>query len=241
MKRIYCAAMLLLLLWSFGACKDDKPLDKNLNFKFTPKMGTQTFALGQVYTNSFGQRYRVDKLVFYIDNIKLIHANGTEELIKNVDFIDVSNLNDTQLKLPEGDYTAVKFGLGLDATNNAIDPTIGTGVLSFQYDEYWWSWASKHIFSKIEGDVESVPNSNNFNEGFVYHLGLDELYQTVTIGRNVTLTSDKLSTVEVIINVQKLFDGSTKQFNLLTENNTQTFDNMPLAVQVRDNLARCLE
>lgn len=131
--------------------------------------------------------------------------------------------------------------MGLDATNNAIDPTIGTGVLSFQYDEYWWSWASKHIFSKIEGDVESVPNSNNFNEGFVYHLGLDELYQTVTIGRNVTLTSDKLSTVEVIINVQKLFDGSTKQFNLLTENNTQTFDNMPLAVQVRDNLAGCLE
>ena len=131
--------------------------------------------------------------------------------------------------------------MGLAVANNNIDPTIGTGVLGFEYDEYWWSWASKHIFTKIEGDVETVPNSSNFNEGFVYHLGLDELYQTVTIERNIALTDTELSTVEVAINVQKLFDGNTNQLNLLTENNTQTFDNMPLALKVRDNLATCLE
>ena len=75
----------------------------------------------------------------------------------------------------------------------------------------------------------------------MYHLGLDELYQTVTIERNIALTDTELSTVEVAINVQKLFDGNTNQLNLLTENNTQTFDNMPLALKVRDNLAACLE
>lgn len=119
----------------------------------------------------------VDKIAFYVDNIKkLVNANCTEETIKNIDFIDFANLKETKLKLPAGNYTAIKFGLGLDVANNNIDPTIGTGVLGFEYDEYWWSWASKHIFTKIEGDVETVPNSSNFNEGFVYHLGLDAAY-----------------------------------------------------------------
>lgn len=242
MKKLLSVAALLLLVLSFSACKDDpENLDQNLTFKFTPKMGSQPFALEQIYTNSFGQRYRVDKIAFYVDNIKLVNANGTEETIKNIDFIDFANLKETKLKLPAGNYTAIKFGLGLDVANNNIDPTVGTGVLGFEYDEYWWSWASKHIFTKIEGDVETVLNSNNFNEGFVYHLGLDELYQTVTIERNIALTDTELSTIEVAINVQKLFDGNTNQLNLLTENNTQTFDNMPLALKVRDNLAACLE
>lgn len=239
MQKNIWILLLVAVVSLVSACKNDDPLpvDNNVLLRFVPKVGNVPLALNTPYTNAAGIKYRIDRLAFYVDNITLVANDGTEHLVKDLDLIEAANLQDIIANLPEGNYTAIKLGVGLDSTNNAISPIDGTGVLSFAYDEFWWSWASKHIFSKIEGDVEQVAGSNNFNMGLVYHLGFDDLYQVITIPRAISLSKTAVTEIPISVQVDKILDGNNDQLNLLTEYTTQTFDNFDLALRVRNNFA----
>ncbi len=244
MKQLLFIGFCIVFLLTIAGCKeDDTELENNFSLNFGAKANSQTFHNGTIYTTTGtpNWRYKFAELGYYVDNIKVQKEDGTTVLLQDVAFIDFDAPTSFVEKLPIGNYKAIIFGLGLDPAHNATDPaTQASGPLSTEYSSYFWSWTSLHIFGKLEGYFETTANSNNFNEGFVYHIGFDELYRTITLEKNFTVTNDAMKEIDVTLNLDKVFNGVTS-LNLPTENNTQSFDNMPLAQKVLTNIQNAFE
>ena len=108
--------------------------------------------------------------------------------------------------------------------------------MSYENSDHWWSWADKHIFSKIEGELKTG------DDAFVYHLGFDELYRNVEVARDLNITATERTDVTVTLNVYRIFtDGSGQNIDFITDPVSQSFDNMPLAERVANNFAQAFE
>lgn len=214
--------------------EDDNEATVTLNLQI--KANDQDFALGTTYLSPSGQAYKFDMLKFYLSHIELLNEAGVSEELSEVVWYDVENKPNIVAKIPKGNYSKLRFGLGLDAELNNSDPAdFDPGLpLSYENNNYW-SWASKYIFVKMEGKsaVDTTATPQNV---FLYHLGLDELYRTIELTSNIALSEDNESIV-LTLDINKIF-STPNTIDLITEDETQSFDNLPLATKLMDNMSQ---
>lgn len=232
---VSCLALFVCLL---SACEKD-PEAQVVTLNIKAKANGKEFALNEVYTNALGQRYRVNTLLFYLSDLRLLKDDGTEVELFDVilhDFNSPKILTDT---LPTGTYTALKFGLGLDSLKNATNPAdiAPPNPLSYAVAHYW-DWASKYIFAKVEGyvtaDATAVPN-----QAFIFHTGFDDLYRQVSLPRNFEVGKDPAE-LTLTLDFDKLWN-TPQNIDLINNGNTQTFDNFPDALTMVNNFALAFE
>lgn len=226
---ILSGAWLLVL----SACDDDENNpDYNLTFKVTPLVNGQTFQMGSAYTSSENQRFMYEKFQFYLSKVKLTATDGSEQSISDVMWYDLSQPETIKLKVPEGDYSALKFSIGLDSAMNASNPAdYAEGhPLSYSQNNYW-TWASKYIFAKLEGRCDNNLSGTDYAGAFSYHLGLDTLYREKTLARNISVSTDAVTNVELIINVDEIFEG----IDIVEDNFTHSTSDFALAQQIMNN------
>ncbi|WP_118950996.1 MbnP family protein [Taibaiella helva] len=180
-------------------------------FHFEHYAGNTPLSLGNsqgyVYNTPQGDQFNVTMYKYYVSNIKLVKADGSEyaepESYHLVNQAEASSLSFDVAGIPAGSYTAVKLLLGVDSTRNvsgaqtgALDPALGM----------FWAWSTGYIMAKVEGDF--LKTSTNANAVFSFHLGgftgknsvLNEitlpLPQELAVGDNtsssLTLKSDLL-------------------------------------------------
>lgn len=167
-------AYLALALLSFFAlsCKEDPAVAPNLPgnvvLEFDNVVGLDSLALdAREYTNANGDRFKVSMFKYYISNIILTKADGTEyQQPESYYLIDQSNPASKLVTLqdvPAGEYTSLTFTVGVDSARNvagaqtgALDPTNGM----------FWTWDTGYVFLKLEGTSPQSPNG-----GLVFHIG----------------------------------------------------------------------
>ena len=119
------------------------------------------------YTNSFGERYTISKLRYYISNVSIdnIYKNSVE--INVYHLIDGSKPESQfiNLSIPAAAYNAINFLIGVDSLHNVsgaqtddLDPT----------KDMFWTWNSGYVMAKMEGNS---PASKLVNNKFEYHIG----------------------------------------------------------------------
>ena len=160
-----------------------------LDLRFAMKVGDQTAACNQKYSNIGSAKSTVDfaDLRFYVSNIRLINSTGNEIAAplaahgswqyQNVALLDFENKtgrcneigttetnNIVKLTLPQGQYTGIKFNLGVPFTLNHQNVTSATTPLNLP--ALWWNWQGGYKFVRF--DVYNDLTLNNF---WPIHLG----------------------------------------------------------------------
>lgn len=183
MKIVYFLAAGLLGIVLFASCKkDDTPAISatgKITVTFRNEVDGQPVVLGPLaYTNGAGNKYSVDLLKYYVSNFVLIKADGTEQTFgihKLINANDPASLNLTLDSVRNGDYTSVRFLLGVDSLHNHTGAQAGdldpvNGMI--------WTWNTGYIFYKHEGNYITKTGDT---ASVVFHLGTDHALNTITV------------------------------------------------------------
>lgn len=142
----------------------------SLAVMITNVAGNQPLSLHDTwYLNENGDSFRVFEYKYYISNIMLIQENATQvletESYRLINQADATSGTFIIAGLPEGDYTEIRFLLGVDERRNtsgaqtgALDPIHGM----------FWDWNTGYIMAKLEGES---PQSLSPSKQLVYHTG----------------------------------------------------------------------
>lgn len=208
-NRYFFISLALLGLYSCQNNNENEPA--NVTVYFEHKFNTSSFALNTNYVNGSGDTVNFSKLKYYISNVELISAGGENwKETESYHLIDVSQSSSLSFSLnnvPGGEYTGIKFLVGVDSVRNVSGAQ--TGALD-PANEMFWSWSTGYIFFKAEG---TSPQSSNGT--FTYHIGgfagPNHALRWVTINfgsENLLVGANHEREVHLKVDVKKLFDGS---------------------------------
>jgi hypothetical protein len=238
--------LLLLLAASallFTGCKPDEQTNGNFTLQVNPTYGSSAFVMNAANTDPDGRNVKFNVFQFYLSNITLIKNDNSEVLLKNVALVDLKNsltfsINGSEMN---GDFKAIKFGVGLDsALNNNTNPG-DEPIESPLYTDNnlgYWGWM-KYIFYKVEGVTDTTTSGQQtYNNTFLYHIGTDNLYREVTLTKNFSICCNNSVTLNLNLDVKKIFYGDTETIDIVTQNVTQTTDNSHTAVSMANNFPK---
>jgi len=192
-------------------------------------------------------QFKVTALRYFISNIKLQKADGSEYVVPQDDsyFLineEIASSKRLSLQVPEGDYTGITFMIGVDSLRNTMPPDRRKGALdiSGQAQGMYWTWNSGYIFFFLEGESNQVVG----DDAFRYHIGFFGGFSTPTLNniRTTTLSferdialvrKNKTPEVHIMMDLLKVFNG--RNFTLkISENSEIMFS--ALSAKVADNI-----
>ena len=230
MKKYF--SLILAISFFFFSCKkesstpDYTSTDKgNIEIEFDNVAGDEDLILNTaVYTNAVGETYNISKFNYYISNIVLINSNGSEYTVPKDDSYFLIQEEDATSQvveledIPAGNYTGVKFIVGIDSLKCTSPVEERTGVLdpAGTGADMYWSWNSGYIFLKMEGAATASATGD-----FMYHIGGFGGYSSATInniknisltipgGATATIRKDITPEMHLLIDAKKVLNGAT--------------------------------
>lgn len=235
MKKIFLTTF-VAFLFTFYACKKD--VEFNTIIQVNEQINGGSFSMGNVYTNSLDQAYSIETLTFYLSNIRLVAENGTEELLTEVLLHNYTEADDLKFNIPEGKYTAIKFGFGLDPDLNLTDPTtVAENSPLHTSRNMYWVWATMYRFIKLEGRASADAEATELSDAFLYHIGTNPFYQEVTLTKDITIDNKEETTVSINLNIDEIFEN----LDVINENSSHTGDSPDLATKVKNSIVGAFE
>jgi len=213
--------------------------EHNVALRFKGMLNGINFSFGQIEQNHDNLPYTFERFDFYVSNITLIDENGAEVLLAEVELYDLNCTKPIVSQIPAGNYSSIKIGLGLNESLNASDPTLFAAghPLSYVNSEHYWSWATRYIFLMVEGKIGTTTSLDSI---FLYHLGKDDLYEEVILERNITVSENEVTDIDVLIDVDKLFYNNDTSVDMMIDNVSHTNDSFELASEIYSNFAKAV-
>ncbi len=215
--RIYILilASIIILTGCSGDSSPNTPEVGNLTLDFNNLIGDNNLTLNsRVYTNNSDETYEVSELKYIISNIVLTSATGASHTIPVEDSYFVINQDGattaTLSDIPVGNYTGIRFGVGVDPTKYPIE----SGTLNFiptaEEAGMLWTWSAGYKFIKFEGIYTTTTDEDEPNT-FLYHVGshgatLDN-YKEVELSISKEITSTATASQTINFDVAKIFDS----------------------------------
>jgi len=189
------------------------------------------------YANGDGEPFSITRLSYFISGFALQRTEGNwMEVPHAVGWIDAGKRHTTMDlgELAEGDYTSVRFQVGLDPTRNASDPASRAAdhPLNPNLNGLHWSWQGGYIFMALEGRFGSKDEDA---PGYAYHLARDPFLTSVVINQKIILK--EVAQLTLNFNVAKVFDGARKVSFARDGSSTHSKDGDPIAAMLKANLA----
>lgn len=224
-SKIFLVAITASL--SIVSCKEDVKEEftpeGTSSIEFIVTDGNQEIGLNNHTDLSTGYDFTFSLFKAYVSNITLVKSDGTTEvLLKDVALLDLgtTNSNSIKLEIPDGNYTSLRIGYGLDPVQNDSDPT------SFDEDHplsnvQSMSWPMiKYRFVKLEGYAISLTDSSEYLVSI--HPGTDPLYQVRTYDLDDLKVEDGFdNSFNVSIDINHIFDGPFGVIDFATDNANQ--------------------
>lgn len=179
-------ALLLTAVLFTPACNHDHDDDDITGFgeveiEFDNQAGSSALVLGNEYTNAAGEKLKFSTFNYYVSNFVLTKNDGSTYIVpKNECYflIKQSDATSHTVKLsnvPAGDYTGLRFTIGVDSAKSVSPASERTGVLdpAGAASGHYWAWNSGYIFMKMEGTSPAAPvDPGSGANRFEYHIGL---------------------------------------------------------------------
>jgi hypothetical protein len=189
-----------------------KPTSSKIVFSIRHYVGDSLLQLDHMsYKNGLQQPFTVSKLRYYIGNFTLQKTDGAEVIFAGYYLVDEEDAASKimSIDIPQGEYTGVKFTMGVDSADNCSGPQ--TGALD-PVHAMFWAWNTGYIFMKLEGNA---PLSTEPGHLLQYHIGgYRKPYSCI---RQVSLrfykpflaTGDASQQIAIKADISKIFSGST--------------------------------
>ncbi len=227
---LFFATALLLIACSKNIDEPDYNEENlaSLSIEFDNIVGGQKLILNNVnYINAAGENYNIQLLQYYISNIKIKKADGTEYVVPQDSSYFLITEGDAEtrfarVRVPEGDYVEVSFILGVDSLRSTMDISKRTGVLDpagGMDGGMYWGWNSGYIFFKMEGTSPHAPTDPTGNHKYRYHIGGFGGYSSPTINNIKSITLDltdrgiaqvrqgRRSNIHLMVDIGKVLSG----------------------------------
>ncbi|WP_179351969.1 MbnP family protein [Winogradskyella vidalii] len=216
MKNLKNYILSAAVLVAFMSCSsdDDNPVANNVTLEFNNTFGATPIVLGDatsasatVNTSDEGQTHHFEEVKYVISNIRLIKADGTE-IPYNVNDLDngatvinhalPETLNYVMSDIPVGDYSEIRFGLGVKSELNTLDEASFPNFYASAGEndtEMHWEWGTGYRFTKIEGFYGSNNDVLSIHSGSTVEGEEGSYTQGVDAYRDITLTLPTNATV----------------------------------------------
>lgn len=248
MKNLKNYILSAAVLVAFMSCSsdDDNPVANNVTLEFNNTFGATPIVLGDatsasatVNTSDEGQTHHFEEVKYVISNIRLIKADGTE-IPYNVNDLDngatvinhalPETLNYVMSDIPVGDYSEIRFGLGVKSELNTLDEASFPNFYASAGEndtEMHWEWGTGYRFTKIEGfygsnnDVLSIHSGSTVEgEEGSYTQGVDAYRDiTLTLPTNATV-GNSAPTITINADFDYLLSGQSHTITLGENNAT---------------------
>src|SRR5688572_21027362 len=108
------------IIFLFLACKKSENQKATVNFEFQTRSGQTDYTFSEYFTNGDGIKIRIEVLQFYVSNIRFVSKKGKEVEAADIALVKcgVNGKGSMTVKIPAGEYTAVRFGIGVPAEMN---------------------------------------------------------------------------------------------------------------------------
>ncbi|HRS07473.1 MAG TPA: hypothetical protein P5221_01480 [Bacteroidia bacterium] len=231
------------LIFSLSSCKKDDSSDNQipntdtigeLSFNLKQYVGNNRIAYNQVYSDTSGRQFKITNLRYYISDIVLLKANGQElPLSGKVLLVDNETEQYSLGEIPVGDYSGLRFMVGIDSATNHLDPALydASNPLSYQPVSMHWGWNFGYIFMKVEGnvDTDTIP-TGNLNGIISYDIGSDPMVRVINFN-HIFSVNGNTNTINIKFNLLKMLSG----IDLATESITHTNPGRDLAERIANN------
>lgn len=268
MKNFKKYLLLALTSMAIISCSDDDDrVANNVTLAFNNTFGNETIVFGNatsttatVNTSEAGQVHHFSELKYVISNIRLIKADGTE-FPYNVNNLDngatvvnhakTETLNYVLSNIPVGEYTQIKFGLGVKTELNTLDETQFPNFYAAagaNDTEMMWEWGSGYRFTKIEGFYDTDNKEMSIHTGSTvegeegsYTQGVDA-YRDITLSLSTNMVvGNKAPKINIKADFNMLLSGKTNTITLSTgtgmmDNATPNIHTAAQMVKFVDNL-----
>ena len=282
--RILCTWLLLVFLsacyepvegcldiaaTNFDADADDPCLDcctyPALSIDFRHRVLTvDTFFnlvyVDSVYTDDFGNPYRINNIQFYLSNVRLLRADGTEvgvtdslefeiqqstgETIQgtvedNFALVNRNTFSDYDLGTfrESGTFTGMRFAIGIEGTANTADPnSISTAhPLGVQEEDMYFNADSGYVFNRIEFFRDTIASDTIPT---ILDIGLEQNLQRTVLFAEFTLIEGFNTVLTLQIDYATWFtgidmknDSETMIAEKIVENIAQSFSLLTIVQQ----------
>ena len=119
MNKIFLTLTVIAII--FTSCEKDKPIATDITINFTNTVdGSDLITNSMIYTNAADENYDVQTLKYLISNITL-HDDLGYTVLKDIHFIDISDestFSFTIKDIPNNNYYAISYTMGLDTIKN---------------------------------------------------------------------------------------------------------------------------
>ena len=225
MKNVLNKAIAIIAISvAFVSCSSDEIAitgTGNLGVEFDNAFGANDLILAtQANTTSNGEILKISAVKYIISNIVLTKEDGTTFTYpKNQSYfiIDESDSNKRVAELegiPAGNYTKIKFGIGVDKAQWELGATgQGDFLAQAQAAGMMWSWSAGYKFLAFEGTFTSptVTTAKDFKV-HTGQTGTDYNYTELTLDlpTNAMVRTTITPEIHIVSDVSKIIDGTNK-------------------------------
>lgn len=204
------------------ACEDDdnlvQPANISTTIQFRAEYDDTDLAIQSAsYAYPTGAELKATLFQYYISDLTLLAADGSEVSLSDIELIryddaTADNVEERTYDVPSGDYTGLRFGLGVKPELNAIDPSNFAANDILNENEFW-STTTRYVFAKIEANAD-LENDGTFDTGLSYHMGSDAIYTTITFNGNFTIDGVGDPRLVITADMLKALSDGTNTFDI---------------------------
>jgi hypothetical protein len=220
---------LALLLFSANSCKKhDHGPKGSLSITFKAVYENEPLLVFTDYLTPDARKLQFHVFNFFLSDIELVKDNDEVVRLKDVEFIDFNGNTDLakattgiRINLSEvgiGSYKAIRFGVGVAPDKNAKEPgDFPSDPYLGEPGNYWAAWNS-YIFSRLEGRIDTLPNAAGGDVSYLYHTGVDGMYQARSFTKTIEISSNSNSEIIFNVNAKDIFYKSGAEINIPAAN-----------------------
>ena len=216
------------------SCTNDDDSDANvlgtgtLNVEFDNAFAGDDLLLNsQAYTTSQNEVLKISTVKYIVSNIVVTKEDGTTVTYPKSNSYFIVNEADEAThvlelaNIPAGNYTKIKFGIGVDQEQfNAGANGQGDFLAVAQAEDMLWSWSAGYKFVAFEGTFTSATVADA--TPFMVHTGqIGSAYNytevTLNLPTHALVRQNITPQIHIVTDVSKFIDGTNK-INLSANN-----------------------
>jgi hypothetical protein len=238
--RLFIFSLVVLL---FVSCKKSENQKAAVDVSFQTQVGSADYLFTEYFTNGDGIKIRIEVLQFYVADIRFVNKKGKETEVADIALVKcVNGKGLMSLKVPAGDYSSIKFGIGVPDEMNEAGPAEYTEAdhpLNSTQNTYW-GMNSMYRFVMVDGKYD-VTGDGIDEGGFSYHTGFSDCYREVELIHDFSFEKKGTHAEHISIDLSKLFYVSGSTVDVTTESNFHgDYSQIGLALKISNNFAATL-
>jgi len=192
--------------------------------QYNLKAGSNDLAYNTSYTAA-GYTIQFTLVKFYISQVALQKQGGEYMTFGDMYLLaDADSLNRFYIGTVEaGEYTGIRFGLGVDSSRNDINGSLA--IPAYDYpdthplsasNQMYWSWNPGYVWMKLEGKIDMNSNGSFSDPGetFGIHTGLPPAYRFIERSYSFSAGGDDIN-LKIGADILAFFNG----YNLAAQRN----------------------